>query len=158
MLTGSRWFLRASKRFVRHERGYSVVELAMISPMLAFLLVAAFDFARAFYFAIAVTGAAHTAAQWGSLSPFNATNYSAMQNIAQNHAPGLGVTATASRICRCGSGVNAPSNMLSCSAGCVGTKRVYVSVTTTRSFSPIIGFPGIPGTVNITRTSQIRAE
>lgn len=149
---------RVAKRLARHEYGYAVVEFAMIAPMFVLLTVAAFDFARVFYFAMAVTSAAHAGAQWGSLSPSNAANSSGMQNVATNHAPGMGISASASRLCRCGNGTNAPSNMLSCSASCAGTLRVYASVTATRSFSPIIGFPGIPATINISRTAQMRAQ
>lgn len=159
LVNGSRFSIsRKARRFARHEHGYSVVELAMISPLLAYLLVAVFDFARVFYFAMAVTSAAHAAVQWGSLSPANTLNSTRMQTIAANHAPGLGVTATAGRVCRCGSGTATPYVQLSCATSCPGTQRIYASVTATRSFSPIIGFPGIPGTMNITRTAQMRAQ
>lgn len=150
-------FVPVARRISRHEYGYAVVEFAMIAPMFVLLLLGAFDFARVFYFAMAVSGAAHAGAQWGSLSPGNAGNTGQMRTVAENHSPSLGVTASASRLCRCGNGTNTPTNQ-SCVASCAGTLRMYASVTATRSFSPIVGFPGIPGTVNISRTAQMRAQ
>jgi Flp pilus assembly protein TadG len=146
-----------SRNRLRCEGGGAVVELALVTPILAALLLGALDFGRVFHYALAVTGAAHAGAQWGSTSLANSQNFSQMKTIAESHAPGLGVTATATSICRCGSGTATP-NPQACNSGCTGTLRVYASVTATRTFTTIVNYPGIPRTTAITRTAQLRAQ
>src|SRR5688572_4349883 len=150
---------RARRRGRRHEFGHAAVELALITPVLMVLTVGAFDFGRIFYYTMAVTGAAHAGAQWGSMSAANASNTAGMTTRVENHAPGLGVTASPAptRICRCGNGTATP-NPQACNVGCTGTLRIYASVTARRTFSPIARIPGIPSTITIVRTAQMRAQ
>ena|SRR5688572_5817413 len=145
------------KRHRRQDSGNAVVELALVTPFLVALLLAALDFGRVFNYAMAVTGAAHAGAQWGSTSLANSQNTTQMVAVAESHAPGMGVTATATNICRCGSGTATPSPQ-ACSNGCTGTLRLYASVTATRTFSTIVNYPGIPGTIVLTRNAQMRSQ
>jgi|SRR5688572_7860217 len=145
------------RRRLRCEGGSAVVELALVTPILVALLLGALDFGRVFHHALAVTGAAHAGAQWGSLSLANSQNFTQVKAIAEAHAPGLGVTATATSICRCGNGTATP-NPQACNSGCTGTLRVYSSVTATRTFTTVVDYPGVPRTIAISRTAQMRAQ
>ena len=141
----------------RWDGGSAAVEVALVTPLLVGLLLAALDFGRVFHYAIAVTGAAHAGAQWGSTSFANSQNTTQMRTVAENHAPGMGVTASATSICRCGNGTATPSPQ-ACNSGCTGTLRVYASVTATRTFTTLVNYPGIPATIAITRTAQMRSQ
>lgn len=156
----SQWLVRivrGDKRRLRRDGGSAAVEMALVTPLLVGLLLSAFDFGRVFHYAVSVTGAAHAGAQWGSTSTANSQNTSQMRTIAESHAPGLGVTASATTICRCGNGTATPSPQ-ACNVGCVGTLRMYASVTATRTFTTTVNYPGIPSTIVITRTAQLRAQ
>jgi hypothetical protein len=54
-----------------HPRGQSLVELALIIPLLLFMALAVFDFARVFTSAITVEAAAREAADFGGLYPWH---------------------------------------------------------------------------------------
>ena len=53
------------------SRGQSLVELALIIPLLLFMALAVFDFARAFTTAITIEAAAREAADFGGLYPWH---------------------------------------------------------------------------------------
>src|SRR5260370_34099905 len=68
--------------FSKFARGQSMTELAIAVPVLALLLVASADFARVFYFSIAVNNAARAVAQYGSQSIATASHSNGMMNDA----------------------------------------------------------------------------
>jgi hypothetical protein len=58
-----------AKKIQRHERGQSLVELAMSLTIVAFLLSGAVDLGRAYFVYIALRDAAQEGAVYGSLAP-----------------------------------------------------------------------------------------
>jgi Flp pilus assembly protein TadG len=54
-----------------HSAGQALVELAIILPLLVFMAIAIFDFARAFTTAITIEAAAREAADYGGLYPWH---------------------------------------------------------------------------------------
>ena len=60
---------RASGRRKRRERGQSLVETAVVFPILLLLLAAVIDFGRAFDVYIVLTNAAREGARFGSANP-----------------------------------------------------------------------------------------
>ena len=59
----------ASGKEKRRERGQSLVETAVVFPILILLLAAIVDFGRAFDAYIVLTNAAREGARWGSVNP-----------------------------------------------------------------------------------------
>lgn len=137
----------------RGSAGTATVELALMTPLLIGIMLGAFDFGRVSYVAIAVTGAAHAGAQYGSQNTGKAVDITGMRNAAQNHAPGMGITATPVTECRC-----LAATVVACTSTCASGMRVYASVTATRSFSTIVNYPGVPNFLTITRTARMRAQ
>jgi Flp pilus assembly protein TadG len=66
----TRWLRRRSEPG-SHPRGQNLVELALIVPLLLFMALAIFDFARVFTAAITVEAAAREAADFGALYRWN---------------------------------------------------------------------------------------
>jgi Flp pilus assembly protein TadG len=60
---------RAGTRRQPRERGQSLVETAIVFPVLLLLLAAVVDFGRAFDAYIVLTNAAREGARWGSVNP-----------------------------------------------------------------------------------------
>ncbi len=63
--------LSRALRRPEHPAGQAFVELAMILPILVFMAIAIFDFARAFTTAITIEAAAREAADYGGLYPWH---------------------------------------------------------------------------------------
>jgi Flp pilus assembly protein TadG len=155
MLMLQRSQTRSRTRLAGREQGSAVIELAMMTPLLVLLLLCAFDFGRVFHAAMSVSGAAHAGANYGAQSIIRVMDFTGMENTALQHAPGMGISASATRICRCAGTAAA----VSCTTTCATPPmRVYASVTATRTFTTAVDYPGIPTPIAITRTAEMRAQ
>jgi Flp pilus assembly protein TadG len=137
------------------RRGQFAVELALIAPVLAIVLLGSADLGRVFYMSIALNNAARAGVQYGAQNATTAANLTAMQTAATNDAAGIsGVSATASEYCQCPTGASfSCSTTNSCS-----DKRVYVKVVTSGTFTTLINYPGLPHTVSLTGTAVMREQ
>jgi len=122
-----------------------MTELAIAVPVLALLLVASADFARVFYFSIAVNNAARAGAQYGSQTISTAGDINGMKAAATQDAPDLPSLAATAQLCTCGTG----SSVTACASSyCTNNPAGnYIEVNTTMTFNTIITYPGIPSTV-----------
>ena len=138
------------------RRGQSVIEIALMIPVLIALLVVVSDFARVFYTYIEVGDAARSGAQYGAQNRVTAANYATMQQTAINAAPDLtGMTAVATSFCTCSDG---GGNVPCAASGCVTTIHVYVQVTTNLTFKTLFLFPGIPSLIPLQGVSVIQVK
>jgi hypothetical protein len=93
-------------------------------------------------------------AVYGSQSVAKSSNTSEMISAATDDAQDLsGVTATARQYCTCST-----SGTYVCGASCAGTKKIYVSVQTAYTFTPLFPIPGIPSSIPMTETAVMRAQ
>ncbi len=120
--------------FWKSSRGQSMVELAIAVPVMALLLVAAADFARVFYFSIAVDNAARAGAQYGSQTLATAADITGMKNAATQDAPNLPSLAATAQLCTCGTG----SSVAACAASyCTNNPNGnFVEVDTSMTLIP----------------------
>ena len=127
-------------RGCRKRRGVAAVELAVLLPFLAFLFVIAVDYARIFYFSQVLDNCARNGALYASdpvaqaSSPYTSVQQAALADAA-NLSPQPTVTST--------TGTDAAGN-------------AYVQVTVAGQFKTVTNFPGVPNTVNLSRTVQMR--
>jgi len=136
---------------VRSERGSSLVELALMLPVLGLLLFGAIDFGRGYYLSIEVTNAARAGAQFG-LSNASAAR---MQSAATSDASDVaGITATAIYGCECPDGTGQIPNCSS-SPGCANAVN-YVQVTTNATYTPLIPWPGVPSSIPLQGQATMR--
>jgi len=152
----------SQSRIRRDERGAALVELALATPLLLILIVGVVDFARVFYVGMQVTDAARAGAQWGS-SPSNPFVATTVQTRAQTASPQSAPTillADVKEECACVNDTTAPTTLTTaaCTAACANNRLVFVTVKASKSFSPIMRFPGIPNNVTISRTVTLRRE
>ncbi len=63
------WLMRKSRDHSVGERGQSLVEFALILPLLVLILMGVFDFGRAFFAYNAISGGAREGARYGVIHP-----------------------------------------------------------------------------------------
>ena len=136
--------------------GQSVVELALLIPVLIALLVVVSDLARVFYVFIEVSDAARAGAQYGGQNRTSSADFATMQQRATNAASDItGMTAVASNFCTCSDG----GAVVSCTnSGCVSTIHLYVSVVTNTTFTTLYLFPGIPSSVALQGSAIVQVK
>jgi Flp pilus assembly protein TadG len=123
------------------RRGNASVELAVLLPTLAFLFVIAIDYARIFYFSQIIENCARQGAMYAADPKAPAYQlYANVTSAALADASGL-----------------SPQPTVSSSTGTDTANNNYVSVTVKWTFTSITNFPGVPHTVNLSRTVQMRS-
>jgi Flp pilus assembly protein TadG len=148
---------QGSKGF-RSESGSSLIETALMLPVLFLLLMGVVDFGRAYYLAIEVSQAAHTAALYGSQNP---NDVAGMQSAAVADAldvPGFTTASvTVTYGCECSDG-SSPVASCTTNPACGGMIIVnYVQVTTSASYSAMFPYPGIPSPLSLSGRARMRA-
>jgi Flp pilus assembly protein TadG len=141
-------------RFRRFECGQALLELALTMPLLVLLLLGAAVAGRLAYAAIETSNAARAGVQYGAQNHITASDYPGMETAALEDAPNVsGLTATATNFCACSNGAAS-----SCAAGdCAGARIMeYVRVNTSAAFDPLIHFPGLPKTFNLSGGAVMR--
>lgn len=123
------------------SRGQSLVEFAVMLPLLVLILALAADFGRAFTAYITISSAAREGAAYGMLSTANSTNTAGIQAAALADAPTIWGTAPT---------VSAPAP----STDSQGYKKV--SVTVNYTFKTLIPIPPIKKSYAMTRTVSMR--
>jgi Flp pilus assembly protein TadG len=114
------------------------VELAVLLPLLAFLLVIAVDWSRIFYYSVAVENCARNGALWAS-DPFaDAQGYTSVSQAALADATDL-----------------VPQPTVTSSSGTDANGHAYVDCTVTYNFQTITNLPGVPKTTTVQRTVRM---
>jgi Flp pilus assembly protein TadG len=155
------------------ERGQSLVEVALLTPLLLALLIGGIELGRYAYIAILVGNAARAGTAYGAQSLAQSTCpppapcgiQTAADNDFQNNGQNVSnLTVTASNSCGCddagtltaaGCGTTSDPNPTAgtCTAG---HWVVMVSVTASGTFNSLFSFPGIPKSITVSRTSTMR--
>jgi Flp pilus assembly protein TadG len=134
------------------RRAAAAAELALVLPVLTFLMLATVDFARCFYAYITITNCARNGALWAcdpatqSQSPYTTLTQAAQADAQGNLSPLPTVDAATYS-----STVNGTSSTTAVSNG-------YVQVTVRWTFTTLIDYSafGIPHTTNLSRTVCMR--
>jgi Flp pilus assembly protein TadG len=143
----------------KSQRGASLLELALMLPVLSLLLIGVIDMGRAFYLSIEVADAARAGAMYGYQTSATMQDSDGISTAAANDAPQVtGLTTTSSYGCMCsdGSGQSAdcgtPPN---CSSG---KRQVnYVIVNTSATYTSLFPWPGVPSSLALTGKAQLIA-
>jgi Flp pilus assembly protein TadG len=153
----------ASKRArIWSESGQSLLEFALLLPILLLLGLGVIEMGRFAYIGILVGNAARAGASWGAQNHTTAADTNngietAADNDFQNNGPSLGsLNVSHSVICGCDNGGTITT--VTCTTVCpVGAHLVdSLSVTTSGTFGAIFNYPGIPTSITITRTATQR--
>ncbi len=141
-------------KLLRSESGTSVIELALVLPVLAFLLIGLIEVGRYAYYAIVAANAARAGVQYGAQSLTTAQDTSGMQNAASQDAMGLAsLTANAQYLCSQNGGTP-----VACANGTAPTSSnvYYVKVQVTGTFKSLMSYPGIPTNVPVSGGAIMR--
>lgn len=122
------------RRFASQESGNVLIEFALALPVLCLMLVGGFDLGRYALQKSAIVEGARAGAQYGI---FNSTDTANINTTARNASGLNGVTATNTVFCECVAGTSISCGTTSCSGG--GTPKKYITVNTSKSYSPIVG-------------------
>ena len=123
----------------RPRRGIAAVELAVLLPLLGFLLVATVDYSRLFFYSVRLTNCARNGALYGRSSAFDPLSpYASLQQAALADVADLPIQPVVTSTTGVGLG-----------------GQSYIEVKVTYPFTTFAKYPGIPSTVNLERTVRM---
>src|SRR5579862_1763154 len=133
--------------------GQTVVEMAMLLPLLLLLMVGIIEIGRYAYFDILISNAARAGAQYGAQSLIQAADVAGIRTAAQNDGLAA-MTITSQQECGCNAGAlgGCPSG------GVCPLPLVYVKVTATDTYNSLFRYPGIPRSLTLTSTVTMRVS
>jgi Flp pilus assembly protein TadG len=153
---------------LRSASGQSLLEVALLLPMLIALLLGVIELGRYAYISILVGNAARAGAAYGAQNLVLSVDNTGMQAAANNDFLNNGQNPTSllvnpiSTSCGCdsnGTMTSAPCSTIpnpaagTCAAG---HWVVMVSVTASGSFNSLFNYPGIPSPLTVTSTATLR--
>ena len=137
------------------ENGQTLLEVALLTPLLLLLLVGIFEVGRFAYYSIEVSNAARAAVQYGAQSLADAKDTPKISLAATNDSPDLsGLTVNSTVLCACS---ESPSSYVPCPAlGCTGHPVVFIQVDTNATITPFFHYPGFPTTFPVNGHAMMR--
>lgn len=139
------------------EEGVSLLEFALIVPILVFIVVGVVDLSLVIAQSMVVTQAAEVGAAYGTLAG-NHTDYTGMTaaaTVAANGLSGFSVTSV-SNWCSCTAGGTA----VGCSSSCAGSTSpiMYVQVQTSATEQVLTSYPGLQSSFVLQGNSVLRVQ
>lgn len=154
------------RRLLRNESGTGMVEFALVLPLLSLLLIGLIETGRYAAFSVRVSNAARAGAQFASIRPsVTAYDTSGIVNAACNDA-GLTcsdsyasnkMTVVTSVTCQYTDGSSDPTCALPAKNSGL-QRKMYVNVTTSASFTPIIQYPLLPSSVPMSAATTVEVD
>jgi|KBSMisStaDraftv2_1062788.scaffolds.fasta_scaffold71827_3 Flp pilus assembly protein TadG len=145
---------------LRGDGGQALVETAMTLPLLALMLLGAFEFSRVAYSAIEVTNAARAAAQYGAMNGGGFLDTSGMMAAANADAGNLNnglswVSGYPSVACSCSGTGTASCAAGTNPSGCTTSQlMVTVNVQMKYQITSLLKVPGFPTTYTVYGTAS----
>jgi len=133
---------------LRSDAGASLVEFAIVAPVLAFLLIGLIDLGRYEYYSILAANAARAGVLYGAQGVGTAVDTAGIKNAVIADAGSLAAWTTANAITvntLCSTSGGSPGPM-PCSGSNV---TYYVQVIVNAQFSPLVKYVGFSGPVTI---------
>jgi Flp pilus assembly protein TadG len=147
-------------RLLRSQSGSSLIEAAVLAPVLLFLLLGAADFGRGYYLAEEVASAAHSGAAYAIQNPGHiSADSTGIETAAKDDAPNVPnlTVDKPSWGCECSDGTSYSAKCAAVPSGCT-TNWVYkVTVTASTSYAPLFPWPGIPSTFALSSSATMRS-
>jgi hypothetical protein len=140
------------------RRAVAAVEMAVLLPFLAFVLVATIDFARIFYFSLTIENCLHNGAIFGSQT-FDNQNQQWLGNNQYWQGPNGQIVSQGKAASELdGTNLNpaVTDGQVTIANGTDADGNPVTIVTISYPFQTITQFPGIPSQLTIQRSAQMR--
>jgi Flp pilus assembly protein TadG len=138
-----------------NDAGQAMIELALLLPMLCYLLIGGIDIARVYAMQLAVQNGARAGAESGAIG-YNLTDAQIVTHVQQEmgRTPGMDGYNTVGTSTTCPT-LSAGQNCILVSHPVVSSVT-YIKVEVQYTFQTIIAWPIIPNSFALNRTTQYR--
>jgi len=127
----------------RATRAQSLVEFALVAPVLIILLLGAIDFGRVYFAHVSVTNAARNGADFAAGGPTAAADTAGIKSAALADTTDLLQTS-------------ATNPQVTVTTGTDSQGRLYADVKVHYDFNTMFPWPGLPNSIDVERTVRAR--
>jgi hypothetical protein len=152
------------RNLCKADHGASLIELALVIPMLLLLVFGALDLGRGYYVYLELVNAAHAGAEYGSLHPSDTANI-IKAATRPNEPPNVTFPAPIVTYgCECSDvgttySLNCAAPPTCTASGTRGSNKVYrVQVNTSAVYKTFMPWSGIPSTFTLYGSATIRGN
>ncbi|MGC1679079.1 MAG: TadE/TadG family type IV pilus assembly protein [Candidatus Binataceae bacterium] len=145
-------------------RGQSILEAALVAPILMFILLAVVEAGRMMYLSVALDHAADAAVEYGATTTTDG-DLIGMQTAATNDVQASGLfnklypsnafAATATNFCQCVGGAATSCTRNTCASGAFA---VFVQAKTTAIYATLVNYPGLPAAFTMKGQATLRVQ
>jgi Flp pilus assembly protein TadG len=153
---------------LRSQSGQSLVELALLTPLLLLMVVGTVEMGRYAYLSIVLGNSARAGAAYGAQGLAYSVDNAGITNAATNdfndNGETSGLSVNPSVTCGCDTNGSPSAGAASCTGNnagiCGGGSHwvVTVHVTVSATFKALFKYPGIPATIKETTTAVMRVK
>jgi Flp pilus assembly protein TadG len=140
-------------RFLKSESGTSLIEFAIVLPMLVLLVIGIIDVGRWASYGIVAANAARAGAQYGSQDLAHAANGTGIANAVAADSPNVTWTVHSNYLCSVSGGT--PTQCVASGSSAPQNTIYYVQVQVSATFNPMIHYPGFSA-IPISGSSTMR--
>ncbi len=136
--------------------GSVAAEFALVAPAIILIVAGIADFGMLATKSAALAGTARIGAEYARLHPVDTTG---IQNSMQNSMgfiPALTFPASFPQSCECDDATSIACTESCATAGRPGPNRVFIRVSASQAFTPLVPWPGIPATLSA--TTEVRLQ
>jgi Flp pilus assembly protein TadG len=150
------WRLRPSFRRCTVEGGGVSTEFAIVAPIIILVATGIIDFGMLASELTALTATIRIGAGYARAYPMDAVGIQAAMQNAMQFTPALTFPASFPQSCECGDNTSISCSESCASVGRPGPNRMFMTVTASRTFVPLVPWPGVSNT--LTATAQVRLQ
>lgn len=151
--TAVRWIAREIGAVRRATSGSFSVEMALAATFLLVLAVGSYDFGRFAMAKARLSSAASAGAIYGIQDLSTTTDTAGIAQAARLNAGDSALSVSSRQVCSCANGGEVPCGG-TCDDGL--SAPVYVEVTVQDTIGLMFSYPGVPQTIDLSTTNQLR--
>lgn len=136
--------------------GSAAAEFALIAPILILLVAGIVDFGMLTNKSAGLQATSRIGAEYARAHPDDTSGIQNAMQSAMNFAPALSFPASFSRSCECGDEMPIACSESCFTVGRPGPNRVFIRITASQSFTPLVPWPGIPAM--LTAATAVRLQ
>jgi hypothetical protein len=136
--------------------GSVAAEFALVAPAIILIAVGIADFGMLATKSAALAGTTRIGAEYARLHPVYTTGIQNSMQSSMGFMPALTFPASFPLSCECDDGMSIACTESCAAAGRPGPNRVFIRISASQAFAPLVPWPGIPATLSA--TTEVRLQ
>jgi len=134
--------------------GSVAAEFALVAPLVILIAVGIADFGMLAARSAALVATTRIGAEFARVHPLDTSGIQSSMHSAMSFAPALSFPASFTHTCECDDGTPIACSESCATLGRASPNRMFISITASQAFTPLLPWPGVPAT--LTSTAQVR--